>query len=54
MHIEADRLLLKYFRENLSAVERWFNVISPTRKKLAALKRELKELQNKNWQSILS
>jgi len=54
MNIEADRILLNYFSENLSMVEHWFNVISPTQKKLVVLKRELKELQGKDWQSILS
>ncbi|MCL1850263.1 MAG: hypothetical protein FWF70_02490 [Bacteroidetes bacterium] len=53
MNIEADRILLKYFSENLSTVESWFNVVSPTQKKLTDLKRELDELKNKNWQEIL-
>jgi len=54
MNIEADRILLKYFSENLSAVESWFNVVSPTQKNLTELKGELEELKNKNWKSILS
>ena len=53
MNIEADRILLKYFKENLSFVEDWFNVISPAQKILTDLKFELEELKNKNWQSIL-
>jgi len=53
MNIEADRILLKYFKENLSIVESWFNVISPTQKNLTELKDELEELKNKNWQNIL-
>lgn len=53
MNIEADRILLKYFRDNLTTVESWFNVISPSQKSLTILKDELEELKNKNWQNIL-
>lgn len=53
MNIEADSILLKYFRDNLVTVESWFNVISPSQKSLAILKGELEELKNKNWQNIL-
>lgn len=53
MNIEADRILLKYFSENLATVESWFNVISPSQKSLTILKDELEELKNKNWQNIL-
>ncbi|MDR2147816.1 MAG: hypothetical protein LBE91_15295 [Tannerella sp.] len=54
MNFEADRILLKYFSDNLSTVESWFNVVSPTQKKLADLQGELEELKNKNWENILS
>ena len=53
MNIEADRVLLKYFNDNLSIVESWFNVISPRQKSLTTLKDELEELKNKNWKNIL-
>lgn len=53
MNIEADRILLKYFSENLSTVESWFNIISPSSKNLSTLKNELAELKNKNWKNIL-
>lgn len=53
MNIEADRILLKYFRENLKTVESWFNVISPSSKSLSNLNGELEELKNKNWKNIL-
>lgn len=53
MNIEADRILLKYFSDNLATVESWFNVISPSQKSLTILKDELDELKNKNWQNIL-
>ena len=54
MNIEADRILLKYFSENLATVESWFSVISPSQKSLKILKNELEELKNKNWKNILS
>jgi hypothetical protein len=53
MNIEADRILLKYFKENIDAVEKWFKVISPGKKSLADLRNELDELKNKNWKNIL-
>lgn len=53
MNMEADSILLKYFRDNLVTIESWFNVISPSQKSLAILKGELEELKNKNWQNIL-
>jgi hypothetical protein len=54
MNIEADRILLKYFSDNLATVESWFNVISPNSKSLSNLNDELEELKNKNWKNILS
>lgn len=53
MNIEADRILLKYFKDNIEEVEKWFNVISPTKKSLVILRNELDELKNKNWEKIL-
>ena len=53
MNIEADRILLKYFRDNIDEVEKWFNVISPNKKNLKILQDELLELKNKNWRTIL-
>ncbi len=53
MNLEADRILLAYFDTNLSAVESWFNIISPKKKRLSILKAELKELKNKDWTKIL-
>ena len=54
MNIEANRILLKYFSENLSSIETWFKVISPKRKNLEDLKGELDELKGKDWRKILS
>ncbi len=53
MNIEADRILLNYFRENIKTVESWFNIISPSRKTLTILRAELDELKNKDWKNIL-
>ena len=53
MNMEADRILLKYFKDNIETVEKWFNVISPNKKTLTILKEELQELKNKNWKTIL-
>lgn len=53
MNIEANRILIEYFKANLATIEKWFNVISPTDKSLSDLKDELNELKNKNWIEIL-
>ena len=53
MNIEADRILLKYFKDNIENVEKWFNVISPNKKSLTILRNELGELKNKAWKNIL-
>ena len=53
MNIDADRILLDFFSENLAAIESWFKVISPKNKEIVILKDELKELNNKNWKDIL-
>ncbi len=53
MNIEADRLLLAYFSENLAEIENWFNIISPKSKTLDHLKSELKALSMKTWTTIL-
>lgn len=53
MNVEADKILLQYFKSDIGAIERWFNVISPRGKNLTTLKAELKELQGKDWKNIL-
>ncbi|MFN0048017.1 MAG: hypothetical protein ACKVOU_02710 [Cytophagales bacterium] len=54
MNFECDRILQKYFEENLDLIEKWFNVISPNSKSLDTLRDELQELKNKSWQIILA
>jgi hypothetical protein len=52
MKLEADKILLKYFRDNIDEVESWFFVVSPNVKNLKILKDELEVLKNKNWEKI--
>ena len=53
MNVEADRILLNYFSDNINTVESWFNVISPNSKSLTLLKEELEVLRGKDWKMIL-
>jgi len=53
MDFEADAVLLKYFSDNLSEIESWFNIIAPQGKNIFELKNELIELRSKNWKEIL-
>ena len=53
MNLEADRLLLQYFKENLDVIETWFNVVSPSDKNLHTLQKELDTLRSKNWRVVL-
>jgi hypothetical protein len=53
MNLEADGILLNYFRTNLKEIESWFNVVAPTKKDLKLMRKELDELKNKNWNKIL-
>ncbi len=51
--LEADLALQNYFLRNISRIESWFNIISPTGKSISELKRELLLLSSKNWKEIL-
>ena len=53
MDLAADTALLKYFTDNLSRIEEWFNVIAPESKTINNLKNEITELRSKNWREIL-
>jgi len=53
MNVEADKLLSKYFNENITVIENWFTVVSPSQKSLKTLKAELEESKNKHWKNIL-
>ena len=52
MDMYADKALNIYFQQNQERIENWFNVISPQRRTLKALKTELQGLSNKNWRKI--
>jgi len=52
MALGADLLLRRYFAENTTTVESWFNVISPAGQDLSLLRSELHGLANKDWGSI--
>lgn len=54
MDFDADIALNTYFQENSAKIEGWFNVISPKRRTLSALKKELKILSEKDWWRIHS
>ena len=54
IQLAADLALQEYFSENLSAIEAWFNVISPTDCSIAELKQDLTSLSSKDWGVILS
>ncbi len=54
MNLEADSLLKEFFRRNVISIHKWFNVISPTGKKLSKLQKELRILTRKNWKDIRS
>jgi hypothetical protein len=51
--LEADIALQHYFSKNISKIESWFNIISPTGKSITELKKELLLLSSKNWREIL-
>lgn len=50
----ADAALQSYFKSHMKAIEGWFNIIAPARKRLAVLKDELDTLKTKKWQEIHS
>jgi len=50
----ADAALRSYFTSQAEVIEGWFNIISPSGKKLVVLRDELDTLKSKNWQEIHS
>lgn len=53
MHIDAHFAIKQYFSNNLAKIEQWFNIISPTDKKISVLKGDLQVLSKKDWIKIL-
>jgi hypothetical protein len=52
MDYDSDIALCEYFSDNLSKIESWFNIISPKKKTIVNLKKELSILSKKNWENI--
>jgi hypothetical protein len=53
MNMEAHIALINYFSNNLSQIEKGFDIISPTSGSIGQLKSEIHTLQSKNWEDIL-
>lgn len=53
MDLDADKSLLKYFKQNIDTIETWFNIITPDGKSMEELREELSELRSKKWDEIL-
>ena len=53
MNYEAHKALSFYFKENLSDIEKWFNIISPNGRTINDLKKDLFVLSEKDWRNIL-
>lgn len=52
--LDADAAIQDYFVRNLSTIETWFNVISPSNRSISELKRTLQVLAGKDWKKALS
>jgi len=52
--VKADVVLRGYFAKHESKIQSWFNIITPKGKGLKILEEELKILNDKNWNEILS
>ena len=52
MDYNSDMALCSYFTDNLAKIENWFNIISPKKKTLSDLKKELSILSKKNWEAV--
>lgn len=53
INYRAHRELQGYFHNNIDYIESWFNVISPARESVKALKQQLYTLKTKDWKEIL-
>jgi len=54
MDYRADQVLQKYFKDNAQRIEKWFNVITPTKGTMKILESELAQLRDKNWRKVHS
>lgn len=53
MNYDAHKALSSYFDDNISIIEKWFNIISPENRTISDLKKDLFVLSEKNWRNIL-
>ncbi len=54
MEYGADQVLQSYFLDNLSRIEKWFNIIAPGKGSMSKLHSQISQLRNKNWKVIHS
>jgi hypothetical protein len=54
MAYEADQVLQAYFRDNLTRIESWFNVIAPKSSSMRRLKLQISHLRDKDWRVVHS
>ncbi len=52
--LSADKAIQEYFKENLSKIENWFNIISPISKNIQNLKSDINSLTQKKWEEVLT
>jgi hypothetical protein len=52
MALDADKVLQDYFKANGRRIERWFNIITPDEKSLGTLRRQIRQLSEKDWPHI--
>ncbi|MHB8412641.1 MAG: hypothetical protein ACYDDI_11950 [Candidatus Acidiferrales bacterium] len=54
MNYHADQVLQRYFKDNAQRIEKWFNVITPTKGTIRTLETELAQLRDKDWRTVHS
>lgn len=52
MDYEADQVLQAYFRNNLSRIETWFNIIAPKSGSMQNLHAQISQLRDKDWEAL--
>ena len=54
MDYEADQVLQSYFRDNLTRIEKWFNIIAPKNGSAQKLHAQISRLRDKDWEAVHS
>lgn len=49
MNKEADLVLQDYFRTNRGQVQKWMNIITPSKVSITDLKAQITKLSSKRW-----